>query len=1320
MTTCIRLYSKSDSEGDFHLEAIQKRLQDQLKCPEIRIQEESGFYVVVENVHLDLLIERSDDLKRLLSHNVFHQDVKPETSFDKDDGEVIEVGPRLTFTSPFSTNAVSACLAAGFQGIIRLEKSRRYQITGATSETLEVIDFLEEFGDKMTEQLYYTTPSFVIDSPQREDFFFVDVLGKDGEDNLEKVNQELGLAFDDNDKEYYLSMYRKLGRNPTDVELFDLAQSNSEHSRHWFFKGNLIVDGKQREKHLFKTIQETQDHSNPNNVIAFCDNSSAIKGFESPSILPSNTTESSSLKVENRTKHIIYTAETHNFPTGVCPFPGAATGTGGRLRDVQATGQGAHEVAGVVGYSFGNLHLEDFEQPWEEDIHSYPVNFAHPRKILLDASNGASDYGNKFGEPVISGFSRAFGQFVELANGEKERIEYIKPIMFSGGIGLMDSVHSKKAECQKGQLIAKVGGPVYRIGLGGGAASSVVVQGDRVAELDYGAVQRGDPEMEQKVHRVIRACVEMNENNPILSIHDQGAGGNGNVLKEIVEGKEGGAIIYSDKFQIGDPTISVRELWGAEYQENDAILLDQSRREELEKIGERERCPIQIVGEVTGDNRVILKDFEENEKNPVDINLEELAEREAKTFNLDSKPFVPKTLDIPADLSVTKALELVLRLPPVGSKRFLTNKVDRSVTGLIAQQQCVGPLHLPLADCGVTAHSYFDTVGSVVGLGEQPIRGLVNPESGARSSVAESLTNLVFTPITCLEDVKCSGNWMWPAMLEGEGQRLVAACDAMCDFMKQIGIAIDGGKDSLSMAAKVGHDVVKSPGTLVISSYAPVSDITKVVGPDLKTGLDGTHLFVVHMGGKEGKTRLGGSALAQTLKQIGTESPDVDDAKYFKQAFNVIQKLVNDRMILSGHDISDGGLLTTVIEMAFAGNCGIDLDFTFSCKDLVSNLFNEEIGVVFEVSNDNLGTVTKAFDEAGVVCKKIGKTVPVYGKEANVTIAVKGEKILKEKLQRLYEVFEEITDNMELLQTNKKCVQEQKDWRKRIQKPEYQLTFEYGKGGADKTKEKPRVAIIREEGSNGDREMAAAFILAGFEAVDVTMTDLLDNHVSLSQFKGIAFVGGFSYADVLGSAKGWAATIQMHESLAVEFENFRRRKDTFSFGVCNGCQLMGLLGWIGDVDEKCADTQVFLDRNECGRFQSSFSRVRIENSKAIMLKGMEGSILGVWSSHGEGKFTYRTPETLKKLESQQLIGLRYVDEADKPTTLYPANPNGSEGGVAGVSSADGRHFCLMPHPDRAFLSWQWPNYPEEWGRKEGCVSPWIRIFENAYQWVQQQ
>ncbi|CAD5219881.1 unnamed protein product [Bursaphelenchus xylophilus] len=1318
MTTCIRLYSKSDSEGDFHLDAIQRRLQ--AHSPDIQIKEESCFYVVVENVHLDALIERSDDLKKLLSHNVFHQDVKPESSFKEGEGEVVEVGPRLTFTTPFSTNAVSALQAAGFKGIIRLEKSRRYQLIGASSEALEHVDFLQEFGDKMTEQLYYTTPSFVNESPQREDYFFVDVLGKDGAENLEKVNQELGLSLDDSDKEYYLNMYRKLGRNPTDVELFDLAQSNSEHSRHWFFKGNLVVDGVQRENHLFKTIQSTQDHSNPNNVIAFCDNSSAIKGFESPSILPSNTTESSALKVENRTKHIIYTAETHNFPTGVCPFPGAATGTGGRLRDVQATGQGAHEVAGVVGYSFGNLHLEDFEQPWEEDYHSYPINLAHPQKVLLDASNGASDYGNKFGEPVIAGFSRSFGQLVELANGEKERIEYIKPILFSGGIGLMDSAHSKKAECEKGQLIAKIGGPVYRIGLGGGAASSVMVQGDRTAELDYGAVQRGDPEMEQKVHRVIRACVEMNQNNPILSIHDQGAGGNGNVLKEIVEGKQGGAIIYSDKFLLGDPTISIRELWGAEYQENDAILLNKDRQEELQRIGKRERCPIQIVGEVTGDNQVVLKDFENNDQHPVDINLHELAERDPKTFHLDSKEFVHKPLEIPEDLSVSKALGLVLRLPSVSSKRFLTNKVDRSVTGLIAQQQCVGPLQLPLADCGVTAASYFDTVGSVVGLGEQPIRGLVDPGAGARCSVAESLTNLVFTPITCLEDVKCSGNWMWPARLEGEGQRLVAACDGMCGFMKAIGVAIDGGKDSLSMAAKVGHDVVKSPGTLVISSYAPCTDITKVVGPDLKVAGEGTHLILVHMNSKQHNHRMGGSALAQTLKQIGTESPDIGDPKYFKKCFNAIQNLVNEKLILAGHDISDGGLLTTVLEMAFAGNCGLELDFNFTSKNFIEELFNEEVGVVFEVDEQNLAAVSEQLKKSEISFDNIGKALPVYGSDAHVTIAVKGEKILKEKLQTLYEIFEEVSDKMELLQTNPKCVEQQKEWRKQIKNPEYKLTFGYGQNLRETAKNKPKVAIIREEGSNGDREMAAAFIMAGFEAVDVTMTDLLQHTVSLAQFKGIAFVGGFSYADVLGSAKGWAASIQMHKDLAIEFEEFRRRKDTFSFGVCNGCQLMALLGWIGDVEENNAETQVFLDRNDCGRFQSSFSRVRIEKSKAIMLKGMEGSVLGVWSSHGEGKFTYRTAETLKKLESQGLIGLRYVDEANNTTTIYPANPNGSEAGVAGVCSADGRHFSLMPHPDRAFLSWQWPNYPDGWARKAGNVSPWIRIFENAYEWVQSQ
>uniref|UniRef100_A0AC34F5M4 Formylglycinamide ribonucleotide amidotransferase n=1 Tax=Panagrolaimus sp. ES5 TaxID=591445 RepID=A0AC34F5M4_9BILA len=1103
----------------------------------------------------------------------------------------------------------------------------------------------------------YTNPPCFSQTIKKEKAFEIDILGVEGRKNLQKANDELGLALDEADFDYYYDFFlNKIQKNPTDVELFDLAQSNSEHSRHWFFRGELYVNGEKRPESLFKSIQDTQKYSNKNNVIAFCDNSSAITGFESEYLVSTNPTKTAALSKKSLKRHIIYTAETHNFPTGVCPFPGAATGTGGRIRDVHATGRGAHEIAGIAGYSIGNLNLNNYPQSYEPKW-DYPNNFATPAKILIEASNGASDYGNKFGEPVIAGFTRSFG--MQLPNSK--RYEYVKPIMFSAGIGSIDSNSIKKAEAKKGQLVAKVGGPVYRIGVGGGAASSVQVQGDQKNELDFGAVQRGDPEMEQKLHRVIRGCIELGDKNPILSIHDQGAGGNGNVLKEIVEGKNGGAIIKADTFDLGDPTVSIRELWGAEYQESDAILIDPLLVDELKSISSREKCRVNIVGEVTGDNRIIVKNYiNELPEHPVDLDLTKLSERESKVFHLRSDVINALSLELPPTLTVKEALNQVLRLPTVGSKRYLTNKVDRSVTGLIAQQQCVGPLHTPVAD-----------------------------------------------------DVKCSGNWMWAAKVDGEGGKLVQACDAMCTVMKTLGIAVDGGKDSLSMAARCkNNEIICSPGTLVVSTYAPCTDIQKVVTPDFKIPDEAPTVIVyVSMANPRQRYRLGGSALAQCYSQLGNEFPDMDSPEYFKKAFNVVQKIIQEELIFSGHDVSDGGIITALLEMAFAGNCEIHASITSQAGTL-ETLFAEELGIILEVSHKNLGHLLAICDENDILVQKIGEVVQIYGKDASIIINVNGNCVIDCSLNELRNIWEETSDRLELLQTAENCVKTQIEWRSKVCITNYVASFDFNIDNNFLTKS-PKIAILREEGSNGDREMAAAFISVGFEAFDITMTDLA-NDGNFDQFRGIAFVGGFSFADVLGSAKGWAATINFNEKICKMFETFKNRKDTFSLGICNGCQLMALINWIGDSN--VSKGKVFLDDNDCGRFHSGFCSVKIQKSPAIMLQGMEDSILGVWTSHGEGKFTYDSAETEQYLEKQNLRCIRYCDNSGHLTNLYPANPNGSSSAVAGICSSDGRHLAMMPHPDRSFLTWQWPNYPKALKLSHSNFTPWIKMFKNAYEW----
>ncbi|XP_057663303.1 phosphoribosylformylglycinamidine synthase [Diorhabda carinulata] len=1228
---------------------------------------------------------------------------------------LIEVGPRFNFSTSSSTNAVSICQNLGLMKVTRLEISRRYLlIFNDLKVSSEVENSLaSQLYDRMTECRY--TPenipklSFNEKLIKKEDIKEVDILKK-GADALKAIDSELGLAFDEADILYYSNLFKNvLKRNPTNVECFDLAQSNSEHSRHWFFKGKMVIDGVEHKQSLIDMIIETQKHTNQNNVIKFSDNSSAIKGFHHRSLRPVTAGSVSELKQIPTESHLIFTAETHNFPTGVAPFSGATTGTGGRIRDVQSVGRGGYCIAGTAGYSVGNLQMPDYDLPWEDENFSYPSNFAPPLQILIEASDGASDYGNKFGEPLISGFVRSFG----LVDGSGERKEWIKPIMFSGGIGSMEADMTEKLEPKVGHQIIKIGGPVYRIGVGGGSASSVEVQGDNKEELDFNAVQRGDAEMENKLNRVVRACLELGSKNPIISIHDQGAGGNGNVLKELVEPV--GGIIYANRFELGDPTINVLELWGAEYQENNALLCKKEDLKLLKSICDRERCPINIVGEVTGTGRVVLALDETQKVTPFNLELEHvLGKMPQKVFNLQRKPVISKPVELPKALSIYQSLQRVLRLPSVGSKRYLTNKVDRCVTGLIAQQQCVGPLHTPLADVAVTAISHFGYEGIASSIGEQPIKGLVNTAAGARMTVVEALSNLVFAGISNLRDVKCSGNWMWAAKLPGEGAALFDACKAMCDLMSELGIAIDGGKDSLSMAARVGKETVKAPGTLVVSTYAPCPDVRKVVTPDFKApsmGKTGNILFVDLSGGD---SRLGGSALAQVFGQLGQEAPDLHNAKDLINAFNATQQLIKDGSILAGHDVSDGGVIVCLLEMCFAGMCGMEVDVQHRQGKPLNILFAEEVGWVLEVLDGDVSHCFDVFRSNNVPVYQIGKTVG-YGIKSKFGI-ICNNACLESTILPIMQLWEQTSYRIELLQTIKSCADAEFHSLSNRTGPKYVLTFDPDEDKIVKD-EIISVAVIREEGTNGDREMAAALIRAGFKVWDLTMQDLLEGVANLDQFRGVIFPGGFSYADVLGSAKGWAASILFNEKVREQFNKFYTRRDTFSLGVCNGCQLMALIGWVGTPVTEGSKPDIMLRHNQSERFECRWSTVRIEKSNSIMLNNMEGSSFGVWVAHGEGRFTFKTDSIYDTVKKSNLVPLRYVDDKGEPTEIYPMNPNGSIEGVAGVCSEDGRHLAMMPHPERCVQPFQWAYMPTSWVHFER--SPWEKMFTNAYEWCRQ-
>jgi phosphoribosylformylglycinamidine synthase len=1245
---------------------------------------------------LEDLDEREMEVLKWLLSETF----EPENFSDKPflKGNVIEVGPRMNFETSYSTNAVNIFHACGIKKVRRVERSRRYLLKNNDPEIIKLL------YDRMTECIYpEPLKSFKIYLKPKE--VRVIPLMEKGKVALEELNRELGLGMDRWDIDYYYDLFvNYFKRNPTDVECFQLAQANSEHSRHWFFKGILIIDGKKIKTSLLEIIKKPLFSNPSNSLIAFKDNSSAIRGGPVKTIIPASPGSPSPFIEVEKIYHPVFTAETHNFPTGVAPFPGAETGTGGRIRDVQAVGRGGIVIAGTTGYCVGNLFIPDYKLPWEDRRFKYPGNLAPPLEIEIQASNGASDYGNKFGEPVIQGFTRSFG--LKLPDGERR--EWIKPIMFTGGVGEIDDSHIHKVEPQKGMLIVMIGGPAYRIGIGGGSASSMIA-GAQSEELDFNAVQRGDAEMEQKVQRVIKACIEMGEKNPILSIHDQGAGGPCNVLTELVH--PAGGRINLRKIRLGDPTLSPLEIWGAEYQERNAILIYRERIEEFIDICRREKCPYEILGEVTGDGKIVVYD-ELSGRNIVDMELEKiLGKMPKKTFEFKRKreKFLP--LRLPENITLRKCLDRVLRLLSVGSKRFLTTKVDRSVTGLIARQQCCGPLQLTVSDVAVVAQGYFSKSGIAISIGEAPLKMLIDPVRGAEMAVGEALTNLVWAKITRLEDVKCSANWMWAAKFEGEGPKIYDAAKGLAALMIKLGIAVDGGKDSISMASRVGDKIVKAPGSLVISAYAPCPDITKVITPDLKAP-GNSLLFFLDLAC--GKMRLGGSALAHAFKQIGNDPPGVESPDVLKKGFNAIQTLI-DEGISAGHDRSDGGLITTLLEMAFSGNCGFEVDLSRICKrgKEIQLLFNEELGVVVEVPYEKVDKAEEIIKSYGLSkwFHLLGKTT----KEKMIKVENRGKILLSEDMRVLRDIWEETSSRIDELQAEREVVVEERKNNFDRKGLHFHLTFfpEETPEIIMKREKKPKVAIIREEGTNGDREMAAAFYMAGFEVWDVMMTDIIEGRIDLSDFRGIVFPGGFSYGDVLDAGKGWAGEIIFNEKVRKVFKEFYERKDTFSFGVCNGCQLMALLGWVPWTGIPGEKSPRFI-KNRSRRFESRFVSVKILKSPSIMLKGMEGSVLGVWVAHGEGRFYCPEEKLLEEIIKMDLAPIRFVDDDGRITEDYPFNPNGSPYGITALCSPDGRHLAMMPHPERSFLMWQFPYIPEEW--KVLKASPWLKIFQNARKW----
>lgn len=1257
-------------------------------------------------------------LKSLIGNYSFQSSIS-------DDDLDCEIGPRQTFETDWCSNAVSILRSCGIKDVEKIEISKRY-----AKSTQNDINY-----DKITKQIYESPMIFSENVSKPNNLFEIN-------GDLEMFAKKNNLGFDKYDLLFYNKLFGEiLNRNPTNIEMFDLSQSNSEHSRHHFFKGQLYLsDGSdptntkmiKQSKNLFEIIQEPYIRNPSNSIVAFKDNSSGIKGFKDVLYFLPVVTKSGNCggggdenilhayKKIPKNVNIILTAETHNFPTGIAPFSGASTGVGGRIRDVQAFGRGGLLVAGSAGYCVGELF------PKKENLNRYPIHT--PRKILIEASNGASDYGNKIGEPIILGFTRAYG------NPSRE---WIKPIMYTSGIGLAFDEHTEKKLPQVGDLIVKIGGPAYPIGMGGGSASSrnQTHTNDASAHLeniDLCAVQRGDPEMENRMNRLVESCIFLGKENPIKSIHDQGAGGTANVTKEIAEPL--GANVYLDKVHLGDKSMTDMEIWCAEYQEQNTLLIDPQSLLQLQTFSKRENIPCAVIGEIT--NGKTVRVFGKNGDVIVDLPHTSFPAKEyfleKPRIDDDKKSVKFQTDDANTNLpkiSIDKLVKNIFQLVDVGSKRFLTTKVDRSVGGLIAQQQGVGPFDTPIANCAVIAQSFYDVKGGVTAIGEQPIKGLYNNESMGRLAVGEMLTNMMWVNITDISHIKCSVNWMWPVKNNPKEQyNLYIAAKALADMCCKLGIAIDGGKDSLSMSAKTAAGNIDAPGQVVVAGYATVENVNAKVTPDLKN--QNSAIIYVDLG--FGNYRLGGSAYERIVdsENLHLQSPDIslENISKLKDTFEIVQGLIKKGIVKSGHDRSDGGLLTTLVEMCIASNigCEIDIGKTYLEEDsnpvnVLNVLFSEELGVVMEIDSKYCDEIKKIFTNKQIPMYIIGNTTN------NDIFKIVNDKdtLYQQNIGELRLLWEQTSCKLELDQTFKECVlQENKSFATRKSYVNHisikcATTLQelnngncYNNHRNENDVKAPKVAILRCEGSNGDKEMAAAFDSVGFNVYDVMINDLLENPKLLREFRGIAFVGGFSYSDVFGAGVGWATVIKEHSELSQEFQTFYDRQDTFSLGICNGCQLMSELGWI----PKCK-----LRHNTSGRFESRFVRVKILDGKNnVFLKYLANSTLGVWVAHGEGRFDVSTDD----ISLQTLSPIRYIDDDDNITENYPFNVNGSPFGIAGLSSENGRHFAMMPHPERCFLNWQNPyikcdsgtNAQENVQHTSPLFTPWSLLFKSVYDW----
>ncbi len=1217
-------------------------------------------------------------------------------------GQRIYVVPRFGTVSPWSTKATDIAQHCGLDKVVRIERGIAYfiQSKGALehSQLEEIASLLH---DPMTEsvvfELDHAAALFEQQSPQA----LVEVpLLSEGQGALERANSELGLALSEDEIDYLVTQYQKLDKNPTDVELMMFAQVNSEHCRHKIFNADWTIDGESQEHSLFRMIRETHQQNSAGTLVAYSDNSSVLEGSQAARFFADAQTKE--YQSEDEAVHILCKVETHNHPTAISPFPGAATGSGGEIRDEGATGRGSKPKAGLTGFSVSHLRIPDAPRAWETS-ESKPSRIASPLQIMLEGPIGGASFNNEFGRPNIAGYFRTFEQAIE---DEQHKRGYHKPIMLAGGLGNIREQHVEKQIIPDGAYIVVLGGPAMLIGLGGGAASSVA-SGQSSQELDFASVQRGNPEMQRRCQEVIDTCWAMGANNPIISIHDIGAGGLCNALPELVgDAGRGGRFNLRDVLN-DEPGMSPMQIWCNEAQERYTLAVAPEQLEAFKAICERERCLYCVVGQATEEEHLVLtdahfQDGNERQQRPIDLPMETLFGKPPKMLRdvSTNKPSFA-ALDL-SSVDLDQAVDRVLSHPAVADKTFLITIGDRSITGMIARDQMVGPWQVPVADVAVTTSSYSGLTGEAMAMGERtPLASVDAPASG-RMAIGEALTNLAAADIRSLNEVKLSANWMAAAGHPGDDAALYATVKAVgMELCPALGIAIPVGKDSMSMKTVWQQDdqeqSVTAPVSCVISAFAPVADVAKTLTPELDLERPAT-LYLFDLGA--GQQRLGGSILAQTYQQMGQQTADVDDVDLLGRGFRAIQSCLKQGLLLAYHDRSDGGVLATLCEMAFASRCAIAVDLPGDSA--LEALFNEELGIVLQVADQDIDQVNAIFEEHDLA--HIWHALGTAQAGENIDINVAGQRAISRSRVDLHRIWSETSYQMQKLRDNPDCAQQEYDRLLDSQDRGLfaKLTFDPKEDIAAPliAKHQPAIAVLREQGVNGQLEMAAAFSQAGFKAIDVTMTDLIEGRQSLSDFQGLVACGGFSFGDVLGAGEGWAKSILFNQELNDHFAEYFSRDDAFALGICNGCQMMSNLKSIIPG----AENWPHFVRNASEQFEARLVQSRIPgSSNSVLLDGMQGSLLPVVVAHGEGRAEYADST------SAAHIALEYVDYHGNATEMYPANPNGSPHGIAGLTNQDGRITIMMPHPERIFRtvtnSWR----DENWGD----YSPWMRMFRNA-------